>query len=477
LTDLTATTTRAAGSHEERKLGDEVARRIEADVIAAGWPVGVVLGSESELLRRYGVGRAALREAVRVVEHLGVAEMRRGAGGGLVVTTPDPSAVMNAVVVYLTFEQARFEDVLDVRGPVEHAAAQLAARRRTDQGVEALRAVVALGDDGVVDELAVHRAIAALSANPAIELFVEILALLSTLYQAPTRLSAARRRVAISEATHIHRRIVEAIDAGDGAAAARRTERHLYRGRDYLTSRALDRTLGFADAIVPPNGDERLASLIARRIYSEVVVRGWPVDELLGSEASLIRQHEVSRSVLREAIRLLEFNGIVRTRRGPGGGVFIGAPSQSATVDAMALYLESRRITPQDLFEVRHAVELACVARAVSTLDAAGSKVLQDALERERHTDDVGRLGHDLHSHIAEVTGNPVLLLFQNALTRLAQRHTPTSEEALGMTSKQAANSMRRAHNAIVEAIVSGDGELARRRMERHLAALTPLQR
>jgi len=283
--------------------------------------------------------------------------------------------------------------------------------------------------------------------------------------------------IAISQATHIHRRIVDAIDEGDADAAARRIARHLDGGRLYLTSRELDRTLGFADAIVPATSDERLASLVARRIYSEVVARGWPVGELLGSEASLIRQHDVSRSVLREAIRLLEFNGIVRTRRGPGGGVFIGAPSQSATVDAMALYLESRRITPQDLFEVRQAVELACVARAVSTLDAEGSKELYDALERERHTDDVGVLGHELHSHIAAVTGNPVLLLFQNALTRLAQRHTPTSPQELGMSREHAVGSMRRAHKAIVEAIVSGDGDLARRRMERHLAALTPLQR
>ena len=66
-----------------------VADRILGDIAEEGWPEGEVVGSEAELLERYGVSRAVFREAVRLLEHLQVARMRRGPGGGLVVLDAD----------------------------------------------------------------------------------------------------------------------------------------------------------------------------------------------------------------------------------------------------------------------------------------------------------------------------------------------------------------------------------------------------
>ena len=75
-------------------LAAEIARGIEAEVIATGWPVGAALGSEASLQRHYGVSRSVLREAVRLVEHHQVARMRRGPGGGLIVTEPDARPII-----------------------------------------------------------------------------------------------------------------------------------------------------------------------------------------------------------------------------------------------------------------------------------------------------------------------------------------------------------------------------------------------
>ena len=74
--------TMAPPTDPESKLAAGVARRILTDVVDRGWPVGEVLGSQAELIERYGVSRAVFREAVRLVENQGVAFMRRGPGAG-----------------------------------------------------------------------------------------------------------------------------------------------------------------------------------------------------------------------------------------------------------------------------------------------------------------------------------------------------------------------------------------------------------
>ncbi len=99
----------------ESTLAAGVARAILRDVIDRGWPVGEVLGSQSELMERYGVSRAVFREAVRLVENQQVASMRRGPGGGLVVTEPTVDAIIDAAVLYLHRVNSRLDEVFEAR--------------------------------------------------------------------------------------------------------------------------------------------------------------------------------------------------------------------------------------------------------------------------------------------------------------------------------------------------------------------------
>src|SRR5271170_8450761 len=115
------------------KRASKVADQIIKDVIAGGWQVGQILGSEGDLLARYQVSRAVFREAVRLVEHQQVARTRRGPGGGLVVTEPTVGAVIDAVVLYLHRVDARLDEIFEARIILEELACQLAAER-TDEG-------------------------------------------------------------------------------------------------------------------------------------------------------------------------------------------------------------------------------------------------------------------------------------------------------------------------------------------------------
>src|ERR1700734_222493 len=141
----TGSATRAVprpGAEVNAKRAAKVADLIVEDVMALGWPVGEVLGSEGELLERYEVSRAVFREAVRLVEHLQVARTRRGPGGGLVITEPTVSAVIDAVVLYLHRVDAPLNELFEARIVLEEIASQLASERKDEEDMGKLRAFV-----------------------------------------------------------------------------------------------------------------------------------------------------------------------------------------------------------------------------------------------------------------------------------------------------------------------------------------------
>ncbi len=460
------------------KLAEQVAQRIEDDIRAAGWPVGRNLGSETDLLDRYGVSRAVLREAVSLMEFLGVARMRRGPGGGLFVTVPDQSAMVTAVTVYLAYRSATLSDVVQARLPVEVLAARLAAERRNEEEIDLLRARMAWEQSRPVsDPWVLHDLVAAMSGNPALELMVNILSRI-TVMQPPSDLAGRLSHKRQSEVPTAHRTLVDAIAAGDPESAAKRMQRHLDAVRSGLGQQRFDPSMLFGDGSADTDG-RKLAASVASKVFSDVVEMGWPVGELLGSEADLIERYQVSRAVLREANRLLEFHRVVRTQRGVGGGIFVSAPDEMATTDALAVYLDSRGVTAQQVFEVREAVELANVDLAAFSLGKAEIGVLTETLVEEMSApaEALNTSAHVLHLRIAEMTGNRVIVLFLHCLTRLTEHHAYTPEEGFPMTLEDAASTVARAHASIVKAIAAGDAEAAKRRMQRHLRAVPGLLR
>src|SRR6202034_2837835 len=131
------------GADSNAKRAAKIADRIIEDIMALGWPVGEVLGSEAELVERYQVSRAVFREAVRLVEHQQVARTRRGPGGGLVVTEPTVGAVIDAVVLYLHRVDARVDEVFEARIVLEEIACQLAVERTDENDLAELRSFAA----------------------------------------------------------------------------------------------------------------------------------------------------------------------------------------------------------------------------------------------------------------------------------------------------------------------------------------------
>jgi DNA-binding FadR family transcriptional regulator len=442
-----------------------VARLIEADVIRRGWPVGESLGSEQALQQQYGVSRSVLREAVRLVEHHQVARTRRGPGGGLMIAAPDAAPATRAVVIHLEYLQVTIDELLDARLVLEPLAAGLAARRIDEAGIARLRGV----SDGEF-----HTVVAELTDNPVLAVFIDVAVRLTTRYaveaQPPQdRIASAARRLAAD-----HTRIVEAVTAGDAAAAQTLTGEHVAGVCAWLQRhhRPVSRRGPDAPAVETAARD-KLAEVVASAVHDDIAAQGWQIGALFGTETELLARYEVSRSVLREAVRLLEYHQVARMRRGPGGGLFVTEPTQQASVDAVALYLEYRRPRRGDLGLVRDAIEVNNVARVVDRrgdADVVGFLAGQHATDRHDPRE-AGLAEFYFHTDLAELAGNRVLSLYLKILVELFRRHWGSTMEP--MPGPQDATEVHRAHSRILAAIADGDAGIARHRCRRHLEALT----
>lgn len=218
-----------------------------------------------------------------------------------------------------------------------------------------------------------------------------------------------------------------------------------------------------------------LAASVARQLSDEIVVRGWPVGAVLGSERELIERTGVSRGVLREAVRIVEHSGIARMRRGPGGGLVVCAPQLDAVAESISLFLRYEGVTRAQLFALRVTIELAAVVQAAERIDerAAGRLRACVAAERRRGYGDTlaSARPHALHVLIAELTGNPAMRLFARVLAGLAS----DGERASAAVEPRRAVVFGAAHHGIAEALAAGDAALAQLRMRRHLEAVAPV--
>lgn len=464
------------------KRAEAVAAQIEADVVAAGWPVGTVLGSELRLAEQYGVSRAVFREAARLVEHHQVARMRRGRNGGLVVVEPDASAVVEAVSVYLEYLGVGTRELFEARTVLELFCVRLTADRLDEEQLLELRREIAdesanIGAFTGRQRHRMHEVIADLTGNAALSLFVSTTVTLSYRFFRTVLEDRPRSSTAARETHRAHAAIVRAIVAGDGLGARHRMLRHLdalHQSVLRLAGATGDGAVWLSPAVdADATSGMRPADILAARIRRDIVRRGWPVGENLGYEPDLLRHYEVSRAMFREAVRVLESQAVVRMRRGSNGGMVVDRPSVEAVVRAVSRYLEYRGITAAELDELREEIEATTVRLTIERLTPDGVARLNAVIEVERDQPDAefSAVSHDLHAVIAELSGNRMLSLLLSILAELTVRRLRRARRQR-TTPAGSPDDTRLAHRKIVQAIVDGDAPLAQRRIRVHLHAL-----
>lgn len=216
-----------------RKAYEQVADQLRGLIMSGELAPGERLPNEALLAREFGVSRATVREALRVLAAQNLLRTAKGAGGGSYVTIPTVdhiSEFLRANINLLTDSQdVTLEELIEARELLEVPAARLAAGRRRLEDIEKLRATI----PGEPLELNTqeqfsynkefHSAVIECCRNTL--LYIAAQPVFSALQTSLARSALGRRFH--REINDHHLRIVEAIEAGDEDGAATEMHSHL----------------------------------------------------------------------------------------------------------------------------------------------------------------------------------------------------------------------------------------------------------
>ncbi|HEX6666367.1 MAG TPA: FadR/GntR family transcriptional regulator [Solirubrobacterales bacterium] len=191
----------------------------------------------------------------------------------------------------------------------------------------------------------------------------------------------------------------------------------------------------------------------------------------LPSESELSEQFAVSRTTVREALRALASEGLIRKVPGAGGGSFVETVDNESLgswlSESMKNILRLGSISHDEITQTRRMLELPAASAAAVERSEEDLEALDAVVEREKHVTvedpSVSDLDVAFHTALAEASGNRVLSAFVSALHRVTHPVT-----YLTLTPENGRTTVRQ-HVAILEAIREQDPERARAQMEEHL--------
>ena len=209
-------------------LADQLRSRIFGGTIRPGQH----LPPERTLVEQTGLGRASVREALRMLEAQGLVDRKLGRAGGWIARQPGHESVSRSIEVLIRGQQMSFDVLLETREAIEPACAGLAARHRTDADMRALelqtervRTAAAKVPDYLRENVRWHLTVVEASHN---ELLIASMTALSDAIHAGTDIKDFNSKAVRAAALRAHDRVVDAIRDGDEEAAFARMRAHVH---------------------------------------------------------------------------------------------------------------------------------------------------------------------------------------------------------------------------------------------------------
>ncbi|WP_433781477.1 FadR/GntR family transcriptional regulator [Actinomycetospora sp. CA-101289] len=215
-----------------------------------------------------------------------------------------------------------------------------------------------------------------------------------------------------------------------------------------------------------PKASDVLATELRERILSGEYTEGTP----LPPERELVVQTRMSRTTVREALRILEVQGLIRIKAGRAGGAFVQHPGEESVADSLDLLIRGRRIRLSSIHETREAIEPSCARLAALHRTPADLRRLEAANETiatSGSLDEFLQANVDWHVAVAGASHNEILTGIMMALSRAI--YTATHNE--GFVNEEVRSIAVRAHKSVTRAIKDKDPDAAVRRMSRHVHA------
>ena len=161
------------------KISDQIIEQIRNAILSGRFKPGDKVASEKELMSEFGVSKATLREALRVLEGMGLVEIKKGIAGGVFIAEVDMKTTIHGIINFLHFKTVSIKDITMIRYLLEPPVAQIAASRIQPEDIVRLESMIkedpATPHTIVSREIGFHRYLVRMTENPILILVMDFI--------------------------------------------------------------------------------------------------------------------------------------------------------------------------------------------------------------------------------------------------------------------------------------------------------------
>ncbi len=215
----------------------------------------------------------------------------------------------------------------------------------------------------------------------------------------------------------------------------------------------------------------RASDVLANRLRDAILNGSLTVGASLPPERLLVEQSGLSRTAVREALRILEAEGLLNIKPGRGGGAFVRKPGADGVRRSLTLMIRGQQIRFEDLLAAREGIEPQSAFQAALNRSEAELVALEDETQRcsesFHNLDDFLRANVSWHLAVVRASHNPLFIALMESISQAL--HAATDIEDFNPLDVREV--VVHAHRRVFEAIRDQDPEAAKRRMARHVGA------